>query len=141
MEHWIADEQKELMSDVGLLVLRLWTGLAMFLGYGLVKVMDFPGQIEERAGFLGMPGELAAGLLVFAEVVCALLVAAGFLTRAAAVPIVIAMLIAAFVGLAGEDFVTRVPALFFAMTSLTFVLTGPGRFSVDRLVEDRLTSS
>ncbi len=140
MEFLIDDEKKGLLSDLGLLLLRLWTGLALFLGYGLIKVTDFAGQVEIRDGFMGMPGELAAGLLVFAEVVCALLVAAGALTRLSAIPIVITMVIAAFVGLAGEDFATRVPALYFGVASLALVLTGPGRFSVDSLIDRRFRS-
>lgn len=136
---FLDEKTQNILDDVGLLVLRVWTGLAMFFGHGLGKLLDFSEQVEIRAGFMGMPGILAASLLVFAEVFCAILIALGVATRFAAAVLLVTMLIAAFVGHAGDPFGMRELALFFATASLVLVLTGPGRISFDHLIKRHLS--
>ena len=134
MENFVPEKYRKVLTDSGLLIMRLWAGLAMLYAHGWPKLMSFSQQIERREGFLGMPGELAATLLVFSEVFCALLIALGLATRAVAIPLVITMAIAAFVAHAGDPFRDRELALFFGTAYLMFLCTGPGKYSLDHYI-------
>lgn len=68
---------------------------------------------------------------VFAEVVCAALVSIGLFTRAALIPLIFTMAIAAFVVKAGAPFADRELALLFLGAYVALFLTGPGKFSID----------
>jgi putative oxidoreductase len=137
MEFLVKDSLKQPLTDAGLLVMRLWAGLIMFYAHGWGKLMSFGDQVGIRDGFLGMPGELAAGLLVFAEVFCAILLALGLATRAVAVPLFITMMIAAFIGHGGDPFRDKELALFFGTAYFMFMLTGPGKYSLDHVIEKK----
>lgn len=137
MEFLVKKSLRQPLTDVGLLVMRLWAGGVMLYAHGWGKLMTFGEQIERRAGFLGMPGELAATLLVFSEVFCALLLALGLATRAVAVPLFITMMIAAFVAHGGDPFRDKELALFFGSAYFMFMLTGPGKYSLDHLIEKK----
>lgn len=139
MEHLLDDERKTLLKDVGLLILRVWAGLVMAIAHGLPKLTDFAERAEGWDGmFFGMPGAMATGLAIFGEFVCALLVAAGALTRLAAIPVVVAMAVALYAhfGLWGDEFRDGELAMMFLSIFLLFVFTGPGRFSIDGLIEN-----
>lgn len=122
--------------DLGLLFLRVTTGL-MMASHGYGKAMDF---LAGRTGFpdpLGIGSTLSLGLAAGAELVCALLVVLGVKTRFTAIPVVITMLVAAFVHHANDPWGQKEHALLFAVVFLTLVFTGAGRFSVDGLLEGR----
>lgn len=136
MEMLVKDKYRETLTDVGLLVMRLWAGAVMVYAHGWGKLMTFSEQIERRDGFMGMPGELAASLLVFSEVFCAALLAIGLATRIVSVPLLVTMLIAAFVAHAGDPFGDRELALFFGTAYLMFICTGPGKYSLDTVIEN-----
>jgi putative oxidoreductase len=91
---------------------------------------------------------------VLAEFGCALLVMVGLATRLAAVPIVFAMAVAAFVAhgadpwsmeqaaklfFAGESksWASKEPALLFLVPFLALIFTGAGKFSIDGLIKSR----
>ena len=129
-------------GDVGLLLQRLGFGLAMAVGHGLGKVYSngsigpsdqFVGGVEK----MGLPAPTAmAWMAALAEFVGGLLIAAGLLTRPAALALVGNMSVAAF--LAHKDAPLFGPppnkeyALLFLVAFLTFVFTGAGRYSLDR---------
>lgn len=133
----VDEKYRQTLTDLGLLLMRLWAGLVMFYAHGWGKMMTFSEQIERRDGFMGMPGELAASLLVFSEVFCALLLALGLATRLVSIPLLITMGVAAFVAHAGDPFGDRELALFFGTAYLMFVCTGPGKYSLDAVIERR----
>lgn len=115
----------------GLALLRVFAGLALALAHGL-------GKMPPSEGFVGMLGGLgvpspgtAAWMSGFAEFVGGLLLAAGLLTRPAALLIAINMSVALLTAHAGDPFGDRELPLFFLVTALTFLLAGPGRFSAD----------
>jgi putative oxidoreductase len=121
-----------LTTDIGLLVLRLYTGLALALAHGIGKVPPSDGFIN-RVGQMGMPApELFAWLAGLAELAGGLLLALGLLTRPVSAVIVIHFVIVAFVAHAGDPFGARELALFFLVAALLFMLAGPGRLSIDR---------
>lgn len=124
--------------DIGLLLLRLGAG-GMLAVHGVEKARTFG---ETAAWFaevrpLGLPGAAAAGLAVFAELACSVLVALGWLTRWAALPPVVTMAVAAFqVQMAGGYFAME-SALLFGVVFAALALTGPGALSMDERVRGR----
>ena len=125
------------LADAGLLILRVFTGLALALAHGRGKVPPsdrFVGMVE---GF-GFPApEFFAWASGFAELGCGLLLAAGLLTRPAALLVALNMLVVVFFGHAGQSFGEREKPLLFLVIAVTFLLIGAGRYSVDALLRRR----
>jgi putative oxidoreductase len=116
--------------DLGLLVLRVGIG-ALMIGHGAGKVTDL---LSGEAAFpdpIGLGPVPSLALAAFAEFLCALLVVAGLLTRWAAVPVLINMLVAALIFHASDPFAEKEHALLFAIPFLALVFTGAGRYSLD----------
>lgn len=137
MEGLIKKSYRKPLTDLGLLLMRLWAGFAMFYGHGWGKLMTFSDQVAKRDGFLGMPGELAASLLVLSEGLCAVLLGIGLATRIVSVPLLITMGVAAFIAHGGDPFGDKELALFYGTAYLMFFFTGPGKYSVDYLIDKR----
>ena len=124
-------------SDLALLLLRLWIGASMLLLHGWDKLKTFSTLKEKFADptGLGMPNSVALGLCVFAEVVCAVLLASGFLTRLAALTSAINMGVAFFIvhkmdikfGVGG----TGELAFLYLAAYVTLFIAGGGRFGFD----------
>ncbi|MBW6490521.1 MAG: DoxX family protein [Lentimicrobium sp.] len=123
------------LTDLALLILRLSVGLLM-LTHGIPKFLNF-GEIVESGKFLPVLGSVTFGLslAIFAEIFMSLLLIAGFLTRLSVMPLIITMLIAAFVAHGGDSFSAKEPALLYLFSYISILLAGPGRFSVDRMIE------
>uniref|UniRef100_UPI0040489ACD DoxX family protein n=1 Tax=Algoriphagus sp. TaxID=1872435 RepID=UPI0040489ACD len=72
------------------------------------------------------------GLAIFAEVGCSFLVMIGFKTRWATIPLMITMLVAIFYAHTADPFSKKeLPLLFFTLF-LSILISGGGRYSVDR---------
>jgi putative oxidoreductase len=119
-------------TDLGLLALRLGFGLTMGLTHGRHLLEGFLADPSAYPDPLGLGPGVSMGLMVFAELVCALLVAAGLFTRLALVPLVLGMALAVFVRFAGEPFAERELAFLYLSVWTALLFTGPGRFSLDR---------
>lgn len=115
----------------GLLILRAATGLFMLIAHGWPKLAGFS---EKSGGFsdpIGLGSPFSLSLAVFAEVICALAVVLGVFTRVAAIPLVITMVVAAFIIHGDDPFAKKEFALLYAIPFLTLVFTGAGKFSLD----------
>ncbi|RZO51654.1 MAG: DoxX family protein [Sandaracinaceae bacterium] len=121
----------KLSLDVGLLVLRVTIGSMMLLGHGLPKLMTFGEKLHRFPDPIGVGSEASLTLAVFAEVVCAGLIAVGFATRLATIPLLVTMLVAALVIHGDDPWARKEFALLYAVPALTLLLTGPGKLSVD----------
>ena len=139
--------------DAGLLVLRLaGIGLAVFHGWPkLSALVAGTSRFHEGLANMGLPFPVAmAWAAALGETLGGLLVAVGFFTRAAAGVCAIAMVVAGFLRhhahhyLLGKlGLMTVTPenekawgnpelALMYLCVFLALILTGGGRFSVDR---------
>jgi len=133
-------QARDLLNSLGLLILRLGVGgyLATH-GWGKLQ-MVMEGNFDAFADPLGLGKTMSLYLVTGAEFGCALLVMAGFLTRLAAIPVVIAMGVAAFVvhsndpWTMGQGPMSKEPAMLFLIPFLALVFTGAGRFSIDGLI-------
>ena len=131
--------QHSVLTDYGLLLMRLWAGLVMFFAHGKGKLVGFSERAESFADPFGIGAAASLTLVIFAEVVCAVLLALGLATRIVAVPLLINMLVATYLHAVewGDPFAGYELALFFAVTYAMFISTGPGRYSIDYLIARR----
>ena len=135
-----------LPGDLGLLILRAGVGLMIAFGHGRGKLFT-DGRLGPSDQFIsgvakmGMPmPTVFAWCAALAEFLGGLLLALGLLTRPAALALTINMLVA-IVGVHLHDPVFKgdvpgykEPALLYLLPFLTLLLTGPGRFSLDRAI-------
>ena len=123
--------KRSVLGDSGLLVLRLSFGLVMLFSHGLNKIPPSDGFIGAVAS-MGFPYASffawAAGL---SESVGSLLIAVGLYTRPAAFFLLQTMLVAAFIKHIDDPFYKMESAFLFASFSLSVLLTGAGRWSLD----------
>lgn len=137
--------------SIGLLILRL--GMGGYLathGWGKLQ-MVLAGSFDQFGDPIGLGSTASLTLVTFAEFVCAFLVMIGLGTRFAAVPVVVAMAVAAFVAHgadpwtmeggyllftsgASESWASKEPALLFLVPFLALIFTGAGRYSIDHLI-------
>lgn len=133
---WITGPGGEWLKDVGLLVLRAWLGLSMLVLHGWPKVQ---GMAEKSASFpdpLGVGSAMSLNLVVFAEVLCALLLVVGLAARFALVPLVVTMAVAFFIihggALTGEG--NGEMAFVYLAGFVALLIAGPGRYSLDHYI-------
>jgi|SRR5690606_20271902 len=124
-----------LNNDLGVLLLRLsFGGLFIYFGYSKLTAYDVVlpmfGDIGDK---VGLGAELSLILVIFAEFFCGILVTAGFLTRAAIVPIFITMTVAYFVAHAQDPFQNKILPLLFWFLCFVIFVTGAGKYSLDYL--------
>jgi putative oxidoreductase len=125
------------MPDIALLLLRVWLGLTMLLVHGLDKLMNFGSKADAFADPLGVGSTVSLGLTVFAEVVCAVLLTLGFLSRLAAATLAVTMTVAFFVvhGASLEPGPGSGELAFVYLAGfLAILLAGPGRWALDAMV-------
>ena len=124
-------------ADAGLLVLRVFMGLALALGHGLGKLPPsarFLAGVEEMGFPLPVLFGWAAALSEFAG---GILIALGLLTRPAAFFVAVTMAVAAFVREAGNPFGDRELALLYGAVAVMLLLAGAGRYSADARLRGR----
>ena len=119
--------------DFGLLILRVWLGISLFVRHGIEKVFGFPQMLSH------FPDPIHIGSfpsLVFATLsdgVCSLLVIIGLFTRLGSAIIVINLLVV-FGVLHGFSFMEGHAQLVYVYLGgyLAIFFAGPGKFSIDR---------
>jgi putative oxidoreductase len=131
---------QELSTSIGLLILRLGIGGYMLAG-GAGKLKQFMDGNRAIVGDpIGIGTTLSSIGIVFAEFFCAILVMCGLATRFAALVIVFAMAVAAFVFHANDPWTmaggakSKQGALMFLIPFLALAFTGAGKLSVDALL-------
>ena len=117
--------------DFGLLILRLGIAGTMAFSHGLDKLVHFDQYAERFMDFMGLGVKVSLGLAVFAEFFCSLAIALGLFTRLAAIPLIVTMLVAAFIALDGQPFAKQELAIIYLICWLTILFTGPGKLSLD----------
>jgi putative oxidoreductase len=119
-------------TDWALLLMRLVFGLSMVFGHGLRKIDRLFGSEEIKfADPFGIGPVPSLALVVFAEVVCAVLLAIGLFTRLSLIPLIITMLVAAFYAHWADPFSDKEMSILYLTAYTALLLTGPGWFSVD----------
>lgn len=119
-------------TDVGLLVLRLVFGGAMIYGHGWGKLMRLFGDDPIKfADPFGLGPEISLGLVVFAEVLCSILIILGLFTRYATIPLMITMLVAVLSVHIDDPFGKMEKGWMYFAVYLGLFLMGAGWYSLD----------
>ena len=119
-------------ASLGLLILRIAAG-AMMLTHGMNKLSNF-SSMSQSFDPIGMGGPLSLSLVIFAEVFCSIAIIFGLFTKLAALPLVVAMCVAAFVAHAGDPLAAKELALLYLAVFAALLITGPGRYSIDKMI-------
>lgn len=123
--------------DLGLLVFRVFIGLAMAFAHGIGKVPP-PDMLINGVAGMGFPLPIVfAWAAALSELIGGLLIAAGLFTRPAALSLGFTMVIAAFVAHAADPFEKKEMALLYLVACVLLFFQGAGRFSLDRIIRKK----
>lgn len=123
----------DLPASIALLLLRLGSG-AMMLVHGWNKFTQVGTLKTSFPDPFGWGHDVSLYLTIFAELICPVLLILGFITRIAALPLFIVMAVAVFSVHAADPFAEKELAVFYGLVYLALILTGPGKFSLDKWV-------
>jgi len=116
-----------------ILVIRLFVGISM-LTHALPKFEKLIANDNiEFINFLGLGSAISLVLVVFAELLCSVFIIFGFITRLAAIPLMITMLVAFFVVHGSDSYAAKELSLVYFFFYLTLLILGSGKFSLDFL--------
>ncbi len=117
--------------NLGLLLLRVGFGI-MMLTHGIPKLLKMLSGDFSFGDPIGV-GETATLILaVLCEVFFPILVIIGFKTRLSAIPVIITMIVAAFVVHAADPFGIKEKAILYLIGFIAIALLGAGKYSVDK---------
>lgn len=118
-------------TDFALLIARLGIA-ALMLTHGIPKLMMLlSGASVQFPSVLGMSAEFTLWFAIFAEVVCSVFLLAGFATRLAVFPLIITMLVAAFLIHGADPLNVKEPALLYLLFYVVLFYAGSGKYSLD----------
>lgn len=124
--------------DFALLILRLAAG-GFMLTHGIGKFEHlFSGEPIMFPDPMGVGATVSLALVVFAEVFCSIFLVFGIATRLSAIPLIITMLVAAFIAHASDGFGKQELPLLYTLIYMVFVISGSGKVSLDRWIFNRL---
>jgi len=119
--------------SVFILVLRLFFGVLFFI-HGLGKMMNFSELSVTYPSVLGLGSYMTLMITIFCEFCCSLFMMAGLLFRIMVLPMIVAMAVAFF-----DVHDALLPegelALIYLVVFVILYFIGPGKFSVDYLID------
>lgn len=117
--------------SIALLLIRVVVGVLM-LSHGMGKFTNlFSGEVIQFSDPLGIGATASLALAVFSEVLCSILIIFGFATRLAAVPLLITMLVAAFVVHINDGIAKQELSLLYGIIYVVIAIAGAGKYSID----------
>ena len=124
-------------DNIGLLILRITTGVLMFVNHGYGKIIagkdrwaKLGNALTDLIGFQTL--NVFFGFMAsFAESIGAIFIAIGLFTRSASVLLFITMLVAIIKHFNDNEFAEL--AFIYWILCLVFILTGPGKLSLDSI--------
>ena len=131
-----APSQDSALTNLALLVMRLWLGSAMFFNHGLDKLVHFKDIAPNFPDPLGIGQPVSLALVMFAEVVGSLLLIMGLLTRFAALMLVIDLFVAFLMvhqtALSGKN--SGELAFVYLSGFVVLLIAGSGMISLDMVI-------
>lgn len=120
-----------------LLAVRVFFGVLFFM-HGLDKMMNFSALSETFPNVLGFGSYMSLMVAVFCEFCCSLFLIAGLLQRLTLIPMIVSMGVAFF-----DIHDAMMPegelALIYFIIFIILFVTGPGRYSLDYVIDNRIT--
>ncbi len=129
---WCGGLDEDILHNIGLLFFRLTLGFFM-LTHGWQKIENF--QLMS-AGFpdpIGLGSSASLVLIIFAEFGCSVLIILGLFTRLATIPLIIGMIVAAFVIHAGDSFSKVELSSLYSSLYIVLAILGAGKYSLDNM--------
>ncbi len=117
-------------NDVVMLILRIYSGFFMAYYHGLPKLQKFSSLSTRFADPLMVGSFTSLSLVIFAELLCSILVMLGFAIRIAVIPLIITMFVAAFIIHAGDPMYKKELAISYLFFYLAIFVGGAGKFSI-----------
>jgi len=125
---------KQLQSDLGKIIFRVFFGLSMAIAHGFGKLDKIYSGSEiifpDPIGVGATASMLLAGICEF---VFPLMIAIGVYTRVSAIPVVFTMAVAFASVHFSHPFAKQELSLVYLVAFLTIFLIGPGRLSIDSI--------
>lgn len=133
MNRFLSTKYSSGAFNFGMLVLRVSLG-ALLISHGYTKLIHFSGLKHTFMNFAGMGSSTSLALIVFAELICGMLVIMGMFTRFACIPIIIGMAVVVFVASHGDIFGPGERGMIYLASAVTILFCGPGKISVDGMI-------
>lgn len=128
-----------LLPDTGLLIIRIFLGAFMiYHGWEVFDKVKMDGYAKWMTDLKFPAPNFMAYLGKGSELICGILLLAGWLTRPAAIILAITMAAVAFGMGHGKIFTDDQHPFLFVVLSLAFVFTGPGKYSADHYLNRRI---
>ncbi len=124
-------------TSVLILVLRVFLGVMIML-HGLDKLMNFEALSYTFPNIMGLGSYMSLMIVIFAEFCCSLFLIFGLLVRLMVIPPIITMAVA-FVDVHDAEFPEGELSFIYLVLLLILYFIGPGRYSIDYLIDIRLT--
>lgn len=120
--------------SIGMLLLRLVSGLTMAFSHGLGKMEKYSTSVDSFPDPIGLGSQISLLLTIFAELFCGIFIAVGFATRFTVIPLLITMATAFFIIHGDDPFVKQEMSFIYLAMYLVIFIVGPGKYSVDKLI-------
>lgn len=128
-------------KNLGLLFLRISIAGIMLFSHGIPKIQNFEQYAQGFPDPIGLGIQLSLIMAIFTEVVLALFIIFGFLTRFSAMGLAFTMLVIIF-GVHLNDPWSKIEfAVLFLIPFLTLIMTGAGRYSIDHCLYSKSNSA
>ena len=105
----------------------------MLFLHGWPKLSGFADKMDSFPDPIGIGSMLSLALVVFSEFFCALLITLGLFTRAASIPLIITMAIAAFLIHGSDPIGKKELALVYLAMYLCVLFAGAGKYAINRV--------
>lgn len=126
-------------ASLFLLAMRILFGL-LLMNHGIQKLNNFHELSLTFPDPLHVGNAMSLSLAIFGEAVCSMAFIIGFLYRLAMLPMMFTMAIAFFVIHGNDPFAVKELAFVYLAVLILMYIAGPGKYSVDALIGDKLSS-
>ncbi len=133
MKRLFSTKYSAVSFNVAMLLLRIVSG-ALIMNHGYDKLIHFSERKATFMNFVGLGSTSSLALVIFAEFFCGLFLIIGLLTRAVAIPLVIAMAVALIHAHGADFFGQGEKAALFLVAFFSIFLLGPGKASIDGMI-------
>ena len=124
---------REKVVSLLILALRVFFGV-LFFTHGLDKMINFNTLSETYPSVLGFGSYMTLMVSIFCEFACSLFLIAGLMERIVLLPMIASMAVA-FFDIHDGMFPDGELSLIYLILFVVLLLTGPGRYSVDYLID------
>lgn len=117
--------------NAGLLFLRLSSAFMLFYVHGWPKLINHTEELARIEDPFGLGAQFSLLAAIFAEVICPPLIAIGFMTRLATLPVISVLAVALFFVHSHWSIAEGQFGWLLMITFMTILICGPGEWSID----------